>query len=97
MIGPRGDRIIMTTKRSLSYEQLMATSVGGLQELVTAEMLDDATLARVGHVRRFLSRVAEMVAGSASDNFSEQELRDVWKETAPEDEGAAIGHCPLIS
>jgi hypothetical protein len=97
MIGPRGDRIIMTTKRSLSYEQLMATSVEGLQELVAAEMLDDATLARVGHVRRFLSRVAEMVPGSASDDFSKQELQDVWKETAPEDAGATIGRCPLIT
>jgi hypothetical protein len=96
MIGPRGDCIIMTTKRSLSYEQLMATTVEGLQELVAAEMLDDATLGRVGHVRRFLSRVAEMVPGSASDDFTEQELQDVWKETAPEDARAAIGRCPLI-
>lgn len=87
----------MTTKRSLSYEELMATSVEGLQELVAAQMLDDATLARVGHVRRFLGRVAEMVPENANDDFTEQELQDIWSETAPEGGQAAIGRCPLIS
>lgn len=87
----------MTEKHSLSYEQLMATSVEGLQELLATQSLDDATLSRVAHVRRFLGRVAEMGHEKARDDFTEQELQNVWSETAPEDGGVAIGRCPLIS
>jgi hypothetical protein len=85
----------MTEKYSLSYEQLMVTSVEGLQNLLATRSLDDATLARVAHVRRFLGRVAEMGAGTARDDFTEQ-LQNAWSETAPEDEETTIGHCPLI-
>jgi hypothetical protein len=87
----------MTEKHSLSYEQLMATSVEGLQELLAAQSLDDATLARVAHVRRFLGRVVQMGSAKARSDFTEQELQSVWSETAPEDGGVAIGPCPLIS
>jgi hypothetical protein len=87
----------MTEKHSLSYEQLMATSVEGLQNLLARQSLDDATLARVAHVRRFLGRVAEMGSAKAGDDFTEQQLQNAWSETAPEDDGTAIGRCPLIS
>jgi hypothetical protein len=87
----------MTEKHSLSYEQLMATSIEGLQELLATQSLDDATLARVAHVRRFLGRLAEMGPEKVSDDFTEQELLNVWSETAPEDGGSAIGRCPLIN
>lgn len=87
----------MTQKQSLSYEQLMATSVEGLQELLAAQLLDDATLARVAHVRRFLGRVAEMGSDKTCSDFTEQELQSVWSETAPEDGGVSIERCPLIS
>jgi len=87
----------MTEKHSLSYEQLMATSVEGLQDLIATQSLDDATLARVAHVRRFLGRVAEMGPGNERDGFTQQQLQNAWSETAPEDGGTAIGGCPLIS
>jgi hypothetical protein len=87
----------MTEKHSLSYEQLMSTSVEGLQDLLARQSLDGATLERVAHVRRFLGRVAEMVPGNASDDLTEQQLQNAWSETAPEDGEAAIGRCPLIS
>jgi hypothetical protein len=87
----------MTEKHSLSYEQLMVTSVEGLQNLLVTQSLDDATLARVAHVRRFLGRVAEMASGKARDDFTEQQLQNAWSETAPDDGGTAIGRCPLIS
>jgi hypothetical protein len=96
MIGSGRDRG-MTEKHSLSYEQLMATSVDGLQELLATQSLDHATLARVAHVRRFLGRVAEMGFERSRDDFTEHELQNIWSETAPEDGEAAIGRCPLIS
>jgi hypothetical protein len=85
----------MTEKHSLSYEQLMATSVEGLQDLLATQSLDDTTLARVAHVRRFLGRVAEMGSGTMRDDFTEQQLQNAWSETAP-DGGTAIGRCPFI-
>jgi hypothetical protein len=87
----------MTEKHCLTYEQLMATSVEGLQELLATQSLDDATLARVAHVRRFLGRIAEMGSEKTRDDLTEQQLQNAWSETAPEDEEAAIARRPLIS
>jgi hypothetical protein len=88
-------------KQSLSYQELTQMDHDELESLVTKEMLDDETLARIGHLGRFLARIGEMMPANSEvmvrDVLTEEEAQAMWRETA--DEGVsseAIGRHPLI-
>lgn len=94
------ERIAMI-KQSLSYQELTQMDHDELENLVTKEMLDDETLARIGHLGRFLARIGEMMPANSEvmvrDVLTEEEAQAMWRETA--DEGVsseAIGRHPLI-
>jgi hypothetical protein len=70
-----------------------------LENLMTKEILDDETLARIGHLGRFLTRIGEMGPADmkVGDVLTEEELQAVWCETADEGTSSeAIGRYPLI-
>jgi hypothetical protein len=83
----------MSDKRSLSYEEIIRTN----PEEINTDLLDDASLARMQHVGRFMRRIAKAMRKSGlkvSDAFTEDDLQKLWKETA--EKGTDIGKCPLI-
>jgi len=89
-------------KRSLSYEELrplILTQPKEIERLITEGLLDDATIARVEHLHRWLSRIAERLPAGAKvgDVFTAQELQVLWHVTADPDVGDAdIGHHPVL-
>ena len=85
-------------QRSLSYEEILQGQEE-VERLAVAKLLDDATLARIAHLGRFFSRIAELCPATAQvgDVFTEQELQAIWRDTA--DPGASdtdIGRHPLL-
>jgi hypothetical protein len=87
------------SKRSISYEDLISGKVSHveLEKLATAEMLTDATLARLRHIGRFLTRVGNALPNpdlKVGDVFTEADMQKFWQETA--DDGADVGRCPLV-
>ena len=86
-------------KQSLSYEEISATQPEELERLAVANLLDDATLARIAHLGRFFARIAELcpAAAKVGDVFMEQELQAIWRDTADSDASDAdIGRHPLL-
>jgi hypothetical protein len=78
----------MPTKRqSMSYEEICRTRPKKLERLAMKGLLDDATLARIAHLGRFFSRLAELCpeATKVEDTFTEQELQTIWRTTADPD------------
>ena len=76
------------TKRSLSYDELMTGKVdrAEIERLAWAGMLDAATGARLGHIGRFMERVANAMPNpklKVGDVFTDEELQTFWRERAP--------------
>jgi hypothetical protein len=72
-------------KRSLSYADLMLMHQGQpeeLERLVLANLLDDASRARIAHLSRFLTCLGELVSADTPE-----EVQAIWRETA--DPGAS--------
>jgi hypothetical protein len=86
-------------QQSLSYEELSRASRDELERLDSADLLDDATLARCAHLARFFERLSHMGPAELKivDVLTEEELRQIWRETASE--GASphtMGRHPLV-
>ena len=84
-------------KQNLSYEQLLKRGLVKVKQLADADMLDDATLDRIGHIGRFLARLGNAMPSTklkVGDVFSEHDLQRFWQETADPD--ADVGRCPLL-
>jgi hypothetical protein len=79
-------------KRSLSYADLMLMHQGQpeeLERLVLANLLDDASRARIAHLSRFLTCLGELVSADTKvgDALTPEEVQAIWRETA--DPGAS--------
>ena len=86
-------------KQSISYQELIGGKVSQakLEKLAAAEMLTDATLARLRHIGRFLTRVGNALPNpdlKVGDVFTEADMQKFWQETA--DDGADVGRFPLV-
>ena len=73
-------------QQSLSYEELLRADLDELERLAKPDLLDDATRARCGHLARFFERVRHMGPAELKivDVLTEEELRQIWRETASE-------------
>jgi len=70
----------MSTKQSMSYEELCCTDFTEIERLFEANLLDDETRERCAHLFRFLERIES----TAGDILVEDDLQRIWRETAGE-------------
>jgi hypothetical protein len=83
-----------TGKRSMSYQEIMKTNPEELEEI--ADTLDDDTLARIGHIGRFMIEVGNRMPNPSltlGDVFTEEELQEIWRQTAEDDDSGEP--CPI--
>ena len=85
-------------QQSLSYVELVELDKAQPEELdrlAAANLLDDATRARVAHLGRFFRRLGELASALAV--LTEQETQAIWRDTAdPGVSDADIGHHPPL-
>jgi hypothetical protein len=85
-------------KVSFSYNELMSGDRRlEIENFAETGMLDDKTIARVGHIDRFYKSVGNAMPNpylKISDVFTTEEMWKFWQKTAPE--GADIEPCPML-
>ena len=76
--------------RSMSYQELFDTGdFAKIEQLIDDGLLDDATLKRCAHIRRFFERLSEIAIAKTpigGEGFiPKDDLDRIWAETADPD------------